>query len=134
MAAGAASADLSFSGFVILAVLLVVLWTCYGLLRVVIAHNQRRLGRRQEAQERLWRVLHPLLGGGGARQVLQPCMPGSRAPSREALNPTERIIEAPTPVLQLPPQMTLNLVHCPGWPEPAGAAPLSVPCVRCGPG
>lgn len=49
--------------------LLVVLWACYGLLRVVIAHNQRRLGRRQEAQERLWRVLHPLLGQGGARQV-----------------------------------------------------------------
>ncbi|KAL4458314.1 hypothetical protein ABPG75_013179 [Micractinium tetrahymenae] len=63
---GAASADLSFSGFVILAVLLVVLWACYGLLRVGIAYNQRRLVRRQEAQERLWKVLHPLLGRGGS--------------------------------------------------------------------
>ena len=60
----AASADLSYSGFIILAVLLVLLWACYAVMRALIRRHERALLRQQEAQDRLWKVLHPLLGPG----------------------------------------------------------------------
>lgn len=40
------------------------MWVFYAILRAAIAINQKRLARQQEAQDRLWRVLHPLLGPG----------------------------------------------------------------------
>lgn len=42
----------------------VVMWLFYAILRAAIAMNQKRLVRQQEAQDRLWRVLHPLLAPG----------------------------------------------------------------------
>lgn len=45
---------------------MVVIFVCYAVLRTAITLNQKRLLRRQEAQDRLWRVLHPLLGPRGA--------------------------------------------------------------------
>ena len=41
------------------------MWLVYAVLRAAIAINQKRLARQQEAQDRLWRVLHPLLAPGG---------------------------------------------------------------------
>ena len=42
------------------------------MLTTLVKLNQKRLGRQQEVQERLWRVLHPLLGGGGAGRGAAP--------------------------------------------------------------
>lgn len=42
----------------------VVMWLVYAIMRAAIAINQKRLARQQEAQDRLWRVLHPLLAPG----------------------------------------------------------------------
>lgn len=47
------------------------MWLAYAILRAAISLSQKRLLRQQEAQDRLWHVLHPLLGpgAGGARCV-----------------------------------------------------------------
>lgn len=63
--AGASSADLSYSGLVILCCAMAAMWLAYGALRAALSLGRRRLEAQQEAQERLRRVLHPLLGGGG---------------------------------------------------------------------
>lgn len=62
----AASADLSYSGFVMLGCLMAAMWICYFLILAVIRFGQRELGRQQEVQDRLFSILHPLLGPGSA--------------------------------------------------------------------
>ncbi|PRW59962.1 white-brown complex 30 [Chlorella sorokiniana] len=64
---GSASANLSYSGFLILVCCMVVMWLVYAMMRAAIAINQKRLARQQEAQDRLWRVLHPLLAPGAGQ-------------------------------------------------------------------
>ena len=50
------------------------MWVFYAVMRAAIALNQKRLARQQEAQDRLWRVLHPLLGpGAGAAGCVGRC-------------------------------------------------------------
>ena len=66
-------ADLSFSGFVILGVLVLVLWLAYALIRAAITHNQRRLARQHEAQDRVARLLRPLFGGDDRRASALRC-------------------------------------------------------------
>lgn len=49
----------------------VVMWLVYAIMRAAIAINQKRLARQQEAQDRLWRVLHPLLAPGAGCALLR---------------------------------------------------------------
>ena len=72
MPAPAASADLSYTGFVMLATLLAAMWLCYGLVLAVIRHDQRELSRQQEVQDRLLGILQPLLGPGSASNRFAP--------------------------------------------------------------
>ena len=57
----AASAKLSYGGLVILAVLLVLLWSAFLLVTAALRSSQRRQLAQQEGQDRLWRVLQPLM-------------------------------------------------------------------------
>lgn len=56
----AAKANLSWFGFILLAVILVVLWLSYWLMVTVLRVNQHRLARTQAARERLWKLLTPM--------------------------------------------------------------------------
>jgi ABC-type multidrug transport system ATPase subunit len=57
---GSAKATLSWTGFIMLAGVLGVLWISYLLMTTTLRMNQRKLGRTQAARERLWKLLNPL--------------------------------------------------------------------------
>jgi len=57
---GSSKATLSWTGFIMLAGVLGVLWISYLLLSTMLRMNQRKLGRTQAARERLWKLLNPL--------------------------------------------------------------------------
>lgn len=78
MSCCAAKANLSWGGFIMLAVLLAVMSICFATLMAIIRMNQRRQLRTQEARDCLWKLLNPLVassqqqrwvaGRGGARR------------------------------------------------------------------
>ncbi|KAL4536815.1 hypothetical protein Ndes2526A_g06320 [Nannochloris sp. 'desiccata'] len=57
---GSFKATLSWTGFIMLAGVLGVLWISYLLMTATLRMNQRKLGRTQAARERLWKLLNPL--------------------------------------------------------------------------
>lgn len=63
----AENATLSWVGFIFLAVILVSLWLSYWFLVTMIRLNQRRTARTQEARERLWKLLNPLLASSASK-------------------------------------------------------------------
>jgi len=64
---GSEKANLSWFGFIFLAVILIVLWMAYWLMVTLIRVNQRRIGRTQSARERLWKLLNPLLASNSVK-------------------------------------------------------------------
>lgn len=77
------------------------MWLVYAVLRAAIAINQKRLARQQETQDRLWRVLHPLLAPGGTAGgcVLMQSGVGAHGSSATILLPSAAVASLFNPQL-----------------------------------